>query len=56
MYVAHIGPAWHRRFNDYAEAVDYAASYGLPPVFVELNLYKHRYTRYRSPMERRTHA
>ncbi|MFM9464167.1 hypothetical protein ACKI1K_15120 [Streptomyces scabiei] len=51
MYVAHIGPAWHRLFNDYAEAVEYAASYGLPPVFVELNLYKRRYTRYRSPLE-----
>jgi hypothetical protein len=45
MYVAHIGPAWHRRFTDYAEAVVYAASYGLPPVFVELNLWKHKYTR-----------
>ncbi|MGW5773141.1 hypothetical protein ACWEVY_28815 [Streptomyces longwoodensis] len=45
MYVAHIGPAWHRRFSTYPEAVDYAASYGLPSVFVELNLYKHKYTR-----------
>jgi hypothetical protein len=45
MYVAHIGPAWHRRFSAYAEAVEYAASYGLPAVFVELNLYKHKYRR-----------
>lgn len=45
MYVAHIGPQWHRRFEDYAEAVEYAASYGLPSVFVELNLSKRRYRR-----------
>ncbi|MFF3416791.1 hypothetical protein ACFYW9_19140 [Streptomyces sp. NPDC002698] len=45
MYIAHIGPAWHRRFDAYAAAVTYAASYGLPPVFVELNLYKRKYLR-----------
>ncbi|GHF61602.1 hypothetical protein GCM10010218_48930 [Streptomyces mashuensis] len=45
MYVAHIGPAWHKRFGTYRQAVDYAASYGLPSVFVELNLWKHKYTR-----------
>jgi hypothetical protein len=45
MYVAHIGPAWHRRFDTYPAAVEYAASYGLPPVFVELNVYKRKYTR-----------
>ncbi|MFJ5882695.1 hypothetical protein [Kitasatospora cineracea] len=43
MYVAHIGPAWHRVFDDYTGAVAYAASYGLPSGFVELNLYKNRY-------------
>lgn len=43
MYVAHIGPAWHKTFDTYGEAVMYARLYGLPPVFVELNLRKGRY-------------
>ncbi len=43
MYVAHIGPAWHRIFDTYSEAVEYAARYGLPPAFVELNLRKRKY-------------
>lgn len=43
MYVAHIGPHWHKRFDQYADAVKYAASYGMGPAFVELNLDKVRY-------------
>lgn len=49
MYVAHIGPAWHRTFNTWAEAVEYAESYGLPAAFVELNLRKG----YRRPFRHR---
>jgi len=45
MYLAYIGPGWRRRFDDYAEAVAYAASYGLPSACVELNLSKRKYTR-----------
>lgn len=45
MYIAHIGPQWHKRFDNYAEAVAYAAGYGIPASFVELNLYKRRYGR-----------
>ncbi|MFG3176565.1 hypothetical protein ACGFZC_16075 [[Kitasatospora] papulosa] len=45
MYIAYIGHGWRRRFDDYAEAVAYAASYGLPPVFVELDLYKRKNAR-----------
>lgn len=40
MYVAHIGPGWREYFATYAEAVERAASHGLPSVFVELNLRK----------------
>lgn len=40
MYVAHMGPGWHQRFRFYADAVEYAARYGLGPAFVELNLSK----------------
>lgn len=43
MYVAHIGPHWHKRFDRYMDAVMYAANHGLPSVFVELNLSKTRY-------------
>lgn len=40
MYVAHIGPGWKKRFGTYSKAVAYAARYGLPAAFVELNLRK----------------
>lgn len=43
MYVAHIGPHWHTRFDRYEDAVNYAAGYGIGPSFVELNLSKTRY-------------